>query len=425
MPLLVLHISDIHFRFPQCTTDMDPERPYRTALLADVDRMVNEFGPIGAILVTGDIAFQGLKAEFDSALIWLIELAKVARCGREDVYVVPGNHDVDRTVVSNNLAVRNAQRIIASAESNKRSRELAAQLGDAEAGPALFRPLSAYNDFAANFRCQVFPAKPRWIQDIRLTNEVTLRLHGLTSTVLSGMNGDDKKGALLMGDWQLAVDPVDHVVNAVLAHHPPDWFCDCDEVDDAVQERASIHLFGHKHRQRIVQEANYVRYSAGAVNPDQGEPKWQPGYNIVSLSVEAEGGRRFLRICSHIREWQSNPDRFRARVTSTDATVFDHRLQVRGTFVDDPPVTESPIVALTEPQATPMTAPETKNLILRFWALSSSQRRDVCFRLGVLERDDLLIPEPERYARALELIGERGLTDKLVAEVSNLEPGNR
>ena len=58
---------------------------------------------------------------------------------------------------------------------------------------------------------------------------------------------------------------------------------DQDDADDAICARAAIHMFGHKHRQRITREAAYVRFGAAAVNPNPNEPGWQPGYNLVDM----------------------------------------------------------------------------------------------------------------------------------------------
>jgi hypothetical protein len=69
---------------------------------------------------------------------------------------------------------------------------------------------------------------------------------------------------------QTALDPADGIVNLVMCHHPPDWFMDNDDIADALRDRASIHLFGHKHRQRLIREHNYIQFSAGAVNPIKG-----------------------------------------------------------------------------------------------------------------------------------------------------------
>nr|VFJ95018.1 MAG: Calcineurin-like phosphoesterase superfamily domain-containing protein [Candidatus Kentron sp. LFY] len=95
--MLLLHISDIHFRAPDCTTpDLDPERPFRIHLLRDARNRIATLGPVGAILVTGDIAYKADPVEYDTAFRWLEELANLCECPLERVYVVPGNHDLAR-----------------------------------------------------------------------------------------------------------------------------------------------------------------------------------------------------------------------------------------------------------------------------------------------------------------------------------------
>jgi len=55
----ILHLSDIHFRAPQCLDpDTDRDRPYRTRLERDLVKRVETLGSIDAIMVGGDIAFQ-------------------------------------------------------------------------------------------------------------------------------------------------------------------------------------------------------------------------------------------------------------------------------------------------------------------------------------------------------------------------------
>jgi hypothetical protein len=62
--MLLLHISDIHFREPDCVNpDLDPDRPYRTRMIQDVRRRVQTIGPVGALLVGGDVAFKGHPTE--------------------------------------------------------------------------------------------------------------------------------------------------------------------------------------------------------------------------------------------------------------------------------------------------------------------------------------------------------------------------
>jgi 3',5'-cyclic AMP phosphodiesterase CpdA len=72
----------------------------RSDIIKDVKRMRKAIGvPVNGIWLTGDIAFAGHADEYDFAYRWLEqELCPAAGCRIEDVFTIPGNHDVDRTV---------------------------------------------------------------------------------------------------------------------------------------------------------------------------------------------------------------------------------------------------------------------------------------------------------------------------------------
>ncbi|MEH6784415.1 MAG: metallophosphoesterase [Alcanivorax jadensis] len=438
--MLLLHISDIHFKSPNCLNpSTDPERPYRTALVQDVEKRVQALGQVGAILIGGDIAFKAAEDEYKAATQWISELAAVAGCPMERVYVVPGNHDVDRTVAANSMATRNAQKAILN--SGNKERELRGQMHDPDTARALFAPIEAYNNFASPFGCQVYlPDQPYWSQDLELGEGVTLRIHGLTSVFLSGVDGkDDEQRGLYLSPLQTVLDPVRDVVNLVLSHHPPDWFMDCDDAEDRICGRAHIHMFGHKHRQRYQNDERYVRFHAGAVNPDRDEQGWQPGYNLVELKIASQGAFRQIEVKSHLLEWQTNPDRFRPRLNDDDEHIFSHVIRFPGSAE---PLQAVPSVSLDDSMTAPqepslssgsaakvgddsgvgsMGTARTRNLVFRFWQLRSSDRREIARSLGLITEEDMKFLETERYGRALRRAAQEGKLDALACEVEKWE----
>lgn len=431
--MLILHISDIHFRAPDCVNpDLDPDRPYRTRIIQDARARVAILGPVGAILVGGDIAFKGDPQEYAAAFAWLKELAEACGCPLERVFVIPGNHDVDRGLIARTPSTRNAQQAIQQAAPHRRERELRTQFTDPDTGRALLMPLAAYNDFAKLFNCQVYPPERLyWKQDLQLAGGVHLRIYGLTSTLLSGASGqDDTRDSLYLSPLQTVLDPVDDVVNLVLCHHPPDWFMDQDDVHDAICGRAAIHLFGHKHRQRVTQDPNYIRFAAGAVNPDRNEAGWQPGYNLIRVEVTGVGQDRAVEIEAHLLEWQSNPEQYRPALTRQGEAVVLHRISIPDRTPAMATVAETVTVMTATPAITTkadadaeaaMSDEITRNLVFRFWNLTISQRREITLRLGLIDEAELTLPEPERYGRALLRAGKRGQLEKLAGEIAQLE----
>lgn len=443
--MLLLHISDIHFRSPDCLNpDLDPDRPYRTHLIRDVRSRVSDLGPVSAILVGGDIAFKGAPDEYQTAMVWIKELAAVAGCPLERVFVVPGNHDVDRGLIIRTPSTRNAQAAIMRTTHERRERELRNQISDGDTGRALLAPLEAYNDFAKLLNCQVFlPDRLYWKQDLELDNGVLLRVHGLTSVLLSGAEGNnDTRDSLYLSPLQTVLNPEDDVVNLVLCHHPPDWFMDQDDANDAICGRAAIHMFGHKHRQRIQSDRQYIRFSAGAVNPDRYEAGWQPGYNLVDVQIAGAGQDRQLLVAAHLRQWQTNPDMFRPVQAPEGGDVFHHVVRFPGVErqvvparpagVPIPMVGHYPSEQALAEQEPPerereangeaaMGDASTRNLVFRFWNLKASERREITLQLGLITEAELQLPEPERYGRALIRASERGKLEELAREVMQRE----
>ena len=436
--MMLLHISDIHFRYPDCEDPTsDPEQTYRTRLVQDARTRSDTLEPVGAILVTGDIAYHGHPQEYEVAFNWLMELAGVCGCSLERVFVVPGNHDVDRGIIINSPETKNVQQAISLTPFNRRERELRTQFSNEQTGRALLAPLAAYNDFASRFSCQIYPPKHLfWQQDLPLEQGVKLRIHGLTSTLLSGIGGlDDVPGGgnLYLSPLQTVLDPVDDVVNLVMSHHPPDWLVDNDDVNDAVCTRSAIHLFGHKHRQRVTRDPDYFRFSAGAVNPERNDPGWKPGYNLISLQVNGEGLDRVLKFDAHILEW-SDTGYFQPKKTRLGEDIYLHSIAIPGrtpesiavssvatnTTVETLGEAYNEVDAYNEVEAA-MGDKKTRNLVSRFWDLTISQRREITYRLKLIDNDELQLLEPERYGRALLRAGERNLLDELAHEITQVE----
>ena len=395
----------------------------------DVWARIQEHGPVGALLVGGDISFKGDPQEYAVATTWLKEFADACGCPMEQVFVIPGNHDVDRSVIIHSPAVRNAQAAIMRANPQQRERELRTQFDDPDSGRALFAPLEAYNNFAKVFDCQVYPPERLyWKQELPLDGNVRLCIHGLTSTLLSGADGeDDTRTKLYLSPLQTVLDPVDDVVNLVLCHHPPDWFLDQDEVNDAICDRAAIHLFGHKHRQRVDKSDGYIRFNAGAVNPDRHEVGWQPSYNLINVSIHGEGHNRVSKIEAHLLQWQSNPEQYRPVLTKQGEPVFRHSIAIPGRAASVATKTSRAILGpmlVTAPNTSKeatISNENTRNLVFRFWNLTVSQRREIVLLLDLINEEELGLPEPERYGRALVRAGERGILDQVAREVAQRE----
>lgn len=438
--MMILHLSDIHFRYPICTKEYDPDKPFRTLLMQDSSRKAQQLGPVNAILITGDISYCGSPTEYSFAHNWLIELAKKTGCPPEQIFMVPGNHDVDQSIIKKNPNIRISQQAITTSSERRREKEFFELLQNEDIGRALFEPLKSYNEFAAKFNCQIYsPDRLFWRQDLALDESTTLRIHGLTSTILSGAKLhegiEDQPTSLYLSPYQTAIDPVDGIVNLVMSHHPPDWFMDQSEIEDNICERAVLHLFGHKHRQRYIFEERYARFAAGAVNPDRHELGWEPGYNLIELSTIQENFRKYLKIVAHLRVLQKSPEQFTPKMSRQNTPFFECKIPI-GNISETQKWQYAPLddgeklsdltpenlkKELLQKEDRHMKDEIIRNLVYRFFCLPSSQRREISFRLGLISELEMALPEPERYGRALVQAREKDLLLQVSDEIKKAE----
>ena len=75
--MLILHLSDIHFRKMEVATKQDPNHHLRNELVRDIEATRGKIGTNpDVILISGDIAFAGDKDEYEFATKWLAELCE-------------------------------------------------------------------------------------------------------------------------------------------------------------------------------------------------------------------------------------------------------------------------------------------------------------------------------------------------------------
>ncbi|EKR5637535.1 metallophosphoesterase, partial [Escherichia coli] len=175
--MLILHLSDIHFRKSEIQTAQDPNFHLRNELIRDAAQQCTRLGAPDVVVVSGDIAFSGDPEEFSFATDWLERLCGACGCSMESVFVVPGNHDVVRNLADRNLVQMIHQKIKTAPNPNA---EIMRQLSDPDARRLLYESLDNYNQFAQQFFCSLLPPdRTRVVRDVALNDGSTLRLWGL------------------------------------------------------------------------------------------------------------------------------------------------------------------------------------------------------------------------------------------------------
>ena len=92
-----LHLSDLHF----CATQTYDSNIVLKALLRDItERIRDDHLQPDFIILSGDIAFASCLEEYVLAQQFLDDLLKTTNLSKKCLFLVPGNHDVDQSVIS-------------------------------------------------------------------------------------------------------------------------------------------------------------------------------------------------------------------------------------------------------------------------------------------------------------------------------------
>jgi hypothetical protein len=318
--LSFLHLSDIHFRKGRMGDAHDVDNDVRNELERDLRNfMATRVQKLDGIIVSGDIAFGGQPEEFAYGRGWIERIRELVDCPTFGVMMTPGNHDVDRAaIVAEVEALHEAVRAVPSLQ--ERDALIAAFLRDAAQGSQLMASISAYNDLARDYGCQVTPEAPFWERDFPLGNRGTLKIRGVTSTLISGPKDHAVTHRVVYGGAQRTLMRSDNVFRMLVGHHPPSWTLEGDDADRAFADRAAIQLFGHKH-ETWYQVQRGIRIIAGAVHPDRQESDWEPRYSILSAKLPEDGR---LRTRVYPRRWSKEETTFIPDYNSHGHDFRDH-----------------------------------------------------------------------------------------------------
>ena len=147
-------------------------------------------------------------------------------CDAEHVWIVPGNHDVDRNKVT--PIIRGLQESIQRSPLNSLDQEIRELVLDDEAGEgALFSPMTEYHVFAAKYNCKPKSAEIAWQSNLKLNDSYLLRLVGLNSALVSNDKDHESKRKLIIGNAQLQIPRKRGVLYLTLCHHPLAWAKGC------------------------------------------------------------------------------------------------------------------------------------------------------------------------------------------------------
>lgn len=414
----LLHFSDIHFKYPDCCNlDTDPNVSIRDTLRVDIsDYCSKDSKNIDAILITGDIAFSGRQEEYEAASSWIEELCESTGCSKLDVYVVPGNHDVNRTD-ADQLILNTIREALSNLKDEKeRTSQLDKYLSDSTASNVILYPMQNYNTFAAKYSCGISDKKTFWNQNIPISEDVNLSIRGLTTTVLSSKK--DSCGKLIIDQRQTNFRKEAGQLYLTMMHHPCDWFINSDNIRDQLDNHIQIQLFGHKHRSRYDYGDNHIRVSAISLHPDKDELGYEPGYNIIDLIHDGKkDNKEIIKAKLVVRTLQFNPMKFISK-------SFHHNDFILKTFeINSKPKSKNshnrsePSIEINTPiivkQEELINTPKEQEINIKelsydFYQLRGSDKREILNNLNLLSDEEWELSDVERQKVAFHQAITRG-----------------
>ena len=343
-----LHCSDIHL--PSGSEDTYEVDKVLKALIETLREEAENGKKPDVIFFTGDIAKKG--KDYSKAEMFFDELLRATgleeRYGnkaRELLFIIPGNHDVDRAKC--------------------KSKTLLRTLNTKEHANEFFSPQSlkirqpyskrfhAYAEFFNRyfFGIRRFNADKIYFSELRDINYIPLRLGiiGLNTAWFSQDNKDEHKLWIGERTCDEAFDNINKAGGAeliiALHHHPYAWLHpgEISQVKGLLTEKADICLYGHMHTPELEQikdaHGKVLRFQSGATYVNSPHP-----YRILMGNLDCNLGKVYIRPITY----QDGPP----RRWTLDTSVFPNKPDYIGDFDLSRPISrKTKIVTQCNPES--------------------------------------------------------------------------
>lgn len=434
--MLFLHLSDIHFRSREVRRDDDPNGALRDDIVDDVRKMRAKIGrPADALLISGDIAYSGAQDEYQFATDWLKDqLCPAVGCSMDDIFVIPGNHDVDWGKTASRMHA-DARETLRRLNGDAADDVLREYLSEPTSSQLIFAPLENYNAFAAQFECAIGryddkhpELKPYAKRPWNLNDGSTLMFWGFSSVLVS--DRFDAVDTMFVDPMGAQIRRENGVTHAVMCHHPYNWLRNGAAFKERLEKVTHLQLFGHEHTRRVEEGRRFTTIRAGAIQPERDDPKWDPGYNWIELSVETKpDGARWLNVGIWVRKWEGH--RFITVPDPDDNEQWSvpHRLSPWTKPVEVPIAAAGTIagdraLAMTGDDGTSAGTPDeplrSSTVVRNLLELSEHDQRRIIGELRLDQEGDQGLKRWQFVLAAVGRAKEKGLLKALNDEVSKL-----
>lgn len=276
-----LHVSDVHF-------DADTSSYDRRVVLKSLVSRAKEYWQAGRrpdlVFFTGDLASSGKDAEYAHASAFFDHLLDAVQLSREQLFVVPGNHDVNRD------AGRGLGRTLGTLTESD-------DFFDPDRPGEHFVRLTAFRRWYDRYLRGVGSATTCTPPVVVRVRDVRVGILPINSAVFAA--GNDDHGKLWVGRRPLdeATSRLEEqrpdIVVAML-HHPLDWLHDAERavIKAALGKHADFVLRGHLHESDF-EAVVYPGSRSGAFHMAAGAVYQGPRYpaRCLFVTLDLDSGR--------------------------------------------------------------------------------------------------------------------------------------
>lgn len=232
-----LHISDLHFDGAHATDPYDQNKVLNPLLNTAKEKKPD------LIFVTGDIGKSGKKEDYDLALKFFTDILKISNLNHDRLWVVPGNHDVNRKIKVGRFL-----------EDRRQSDDF---FGDPEARKAC---IIKFNPYIECFLKKIFIGQKLADCDA-VHNPAVIEIKKFPIGILplnsAWFSQDDKDQNQLWVGVRTIEDRVHQLENngikpkiiIGLLHHPSEYFHQNEAAISYIRQKCNIVLRGHLHRE--------------------------------------------------------------------------------------------------------------------------------------------------------------------------------
>lgn len=312
----ILQISDIHWR--SIHNLADSYRDIREGMLQDLKNYcMQSSSTFDHILICGDIAFSGDKAEYQKADYFIKELCKIIGCKFSEVFMVPGNHD--KNVHAEHKSLREVVNIGLTSENQNDITINDWVNNDLQTLRMMYNPFYHYDQFTVAYG-SFEPLMHKLLNNVQSGNckieydekhdnlywedelgngikDYHIMIYGVNTAFNSDLNDydpgvrDNGHKLFLPKIAYRGGHKTDGYINILMAHHPLQFLISSDKIKADLDSRYQIQLFGHVHIANSNIENNAVHIFSGSLQPDEnsGDTGYRPVFNIIDIDVISNG----------------------------------------------------------------------------------------------------------------------------------------